>query len=61
MILIIEQIPIIHRLMAMSTEEVLTFAAAWSAPGWMKSNGEIVGQGHLLEAMYQPWAEYHIK
>ncbi|XP_018014405.1 lysosomal acid glucosylceramidase isoform X2 [Hyalella azteca] len=56
-----QKIPVIHRINAMSDEEVLTFAAAWSAPGWMKTNGDLVGYGQLLETMYQPWAEYHVK
>ena len=45
----------------MSSKNILLFASAWSAPGWMKSNGEVFGQGYLLPQYYQLWADYHIK
>lgn len=58
---LLQKIPILQRIAAMSEQEVLVVGAAWTAPGWMKSNGDIIGYGQLLEEMYQPWAEYHVK
>ena len=45
----------------MSSKNILLFGSAWSAPGWMKSNGEVFGQGYLLPEYYQVWADYHLK
>ena len=45
----------------MSSKTILLFGSAWSAPGWMKSNGEVFGQGYLLPEYYQVWADYHLK
>ena len=45
----------------MSSKNVLMFGSAWSAPGWMKSNNQVYGQGYLLPEYYQVWADYHLK
>ena len=45
----------------MSSKEILLFGSAWSAPGWMKSNGLVFGQGYLLPQHYQLWADYHLR
>ena len=45
----------------MSSKNILLFGSAWSAPGWMKSNNEVFGQGYLLPHYYQVWADYHLK
>ena len=45
----------------MSSKNILLFGSAWSAPGWMKSNNEVFGQGYLLPQYYQVWADYHLK
>jgi hypothetical protein len=37
------------------------FASAWTAPKWMKTNGQYAGFGFLHENMYQAWAEYYVK
>ena len=55
------KIPYIKMAQEMSSKNILLFASAWSAPGWMKSNGEVFGQGYLLPQYYQLWADYHIK
>ncbi|XP_053978121.1 lysosomal acid glucosylceramidase-like isoform X1 [Hylaeus volcanicus] len=34
------------------------FASAWSAPGWMKTNGIMDGYGFLEEKYYQTYANY---
>ena len=44
-----------------SSKEILLFGSAWSAPGWMKSNGLVFGQGYLLPQHYQLWADYHLR
>lgn len=40
-------------------------ASAWSAPAWMKSNGDLAGRGHLIGEpggeYYKTWAQYHVK
>lgn len=35
-------------------------ASPWSAPGWMKDSGSLIG-GSLLPEMYQPFAMYFVK
>ncbi|XP_076293926.1 lysosomal acid glucosylceramidase-like isoform X2 [Lasioglossum baleicum] len=37
------------------------FASAWSAPGWMKTNGVFEQFGYLKEEYYQVWANYLAK
>ncbi|GMS92376.1 hypothetical protein PENTCL1PPCAC_14551, partial [Pristionchus entomophagus] len=41
------------------------FAAPWSPPGWMKTNGQMQGGGTLLGAVdgpyYTTWANYFVK
>ncbi|XP_076230749.1 lysosomal acid glucosylceramidase-like [Calliopsis andreniformis] len=41
--------------------ELKFFAAAWSAPGWMKTNGQFVGFGYLKRQYYQVYANYIVK
>lgn len=40
---------------------IKVFAAAWSAPAWMKTNGKITGPGFLKSEYYQVWADYLVK
>ncbi len=40
--------------------ELLFFASPWSPPGWMKSNGTMIG-GELLPRWYPAYADYFIK
>ncbi|XP_076646296.1 lysosomal acid glucosylceramidase-like isoform X3 [Halictus rubicundus] len=37
------------------------FASAWSAPGWMKTNGVFQQFGYLKKEYYQVWANYLAK
>ena len=37
------------------------FSAAWSAPGWMKTNGQFWGFGYLKKKYYQVYANYLVK
>ncbi len=40
--------------------DLLFFASPWSPPGWMKSNGTMIG-GQLLPQWYATYAEYFVK
>ena len=37
------------------------FASPWTAPAWMKSNNNLIGEGYLLPEYYQAWANYFVK
>ena len=39
---------------------LLFFASPWSPPGWMKSNGTLIG-GHLLPRWYPVYAQYFVR
>ena len=58
---ILYKIPYIQMAQDMSSKNVLMFGSAWSAPGWMKSNNQVYGQGYLFPEYYQVWADYHLK
>ncbi|NWT07501.1 GLCM Glucosylceramidase, partial [Mionectes macconnelli] len=59
------QIPILHRVLAMSKRPLSLFASPWTAPGWMKSNGDVRGKGTLKgqagDKYHQTWANYFIR
>lgn len=40
--------------------DLLFFASPWSPPGWMKSNGTMIG-GHLLPQWYPAYAQYFVR
>lgn len=40
--------------------DLLFFASPWSPPGWMKSNGTMIG-GHLLPQWYSTYAQYFVR
>ena len=40
--------------------DLLFFASPWSPPGWMKSNGTMIG-GHLLPQWYAAYAQYFVR
>ena len=40
--------------------DLLFFASPWSPPGWMKSNGTMIG-GHLLPKWYPAYARYFVR
>jgi glucosylceramidase len=40
--------------------DLLFFASPWSPPGWMKSNGTLIG-GHLLAQWYPVYARYFVR
>ncbi|XP_038044273.1 lysosomal acid glucosylceramidase-like [Patiria miniata] len=59
------KIPIIQRSLAMSKKPIRLFAAPWSAPAWMKTNGQMSGKGQLKgqagDKYHKTWANYFIK
>ncbi|KAB7497444.1 Glucosylceramidase [Armadillidium nasatum] len=55
------KIPVIKHAIEVNPEEIYVFGSPWAPPSWMKTNGEIGGQGQLLKEMWQPWANYFIK
>lgn len=54
------KIPHIQTALSMSPDLKL-FGSAWSAPPWMKTNNDFVGQGFLKTEYYQLWADYHVR
>lgn len=59
------QVPLIQRALKASTGGIKLFGTAWSAPAWMKTNGDIAGRGKLKGSpggqYYQTWAHYYVK
>ncbi|NXP02610.1 GLCM Glucosylceramidase, partial [Thinocorus orbignyianus] len=58
-------IPILHRASAMSKRPLSLYASPWTAPAWMKSNGDVRGKGTLKgqagDKYHKTWANYFIK
>ncbi|XP_039558168.1 lysosomal acid glucosylceramidase-like isoform X4 [Passer montanus] len=59
------KIPLLRRALAMSKRPLLLFASPWTAPAWMKSNGDVRGKGTLKgkagDKYHKTWANYFIK
>ncbi|XP_025947319.1 glucosylceramidase-like isoform X3 [Apteryx rowi] len=59
------KIPILHRALAMSKRPLSLYASPWTAPAWMKSNGDIRGKGSLKgqagDKYHRAWASYFVK
>jgi glucosylceramidase len=59
------QIPFIQMANAASAGKLKLFGSPWSAPGWMKTNGEMIHGGNLKGPVngqyYQTWANYFIR
>jgi len=55
------KIPMIKEARAAAGEEVLMFASPWSPPAWMKTNGDVLHGGKLLDECKQPWANHYVK
>ncbi|NXE30814.1 GLCM Glucosylceramidase, partial [Ardeotis kori] len=59
------KIPLLHRASAMSRRPLSLYASPWTAPAWMKSNGDIRGKGTLKgqagDKYHKTWANYFIK
>ncbi|NWW26026.1 GLCM Glucosylceramidase, partial [Falcunculus frontatus] len=58
-------IPLLHRALAMSKRSLSLFASPWTAPAWMRSNGDVRGKGtlkgHAGDKYHKTWANYFIK
>lgn len=59
------QIPLLRRALVMSKRPLLLFGSPWTAPAWMKSNGDVRGKGTLKgkagDKYHKTWANYFIK
>ncbi|XP_022911938.2 lysosomal acid glucosylceramidase-like [Onthophagus taurus] len=55
------KIPLIKEALELTENNLSLFASAWTAPKWMKSNGEYSGSGSLITKYYQTWVDYFIK
>jgi glucosylceramidase len=55
------KIPMVKEARAAAGEEVLMFASPWSPPAWMKSNGDVLHGGELLDECKQAWANHYVK
>ncbi|XP_063276439.1 lysosomal acid glucosylceramidase-like isoform X2 [Prinia subflava] len=59
------KIPLLRRALAMSKRPLLLFASPWTAPGWMRTNGDVRGKGSLKgkagDKYHKAWANYFIK
>ncbi|KRT82705.1 glycoside hydrolase, partial [Oryctes borbonicus] len=54
------KIPYVKAAQNLSNGKIEFFASAWTAPKWMKTNGNYHG-GTLKPEFYQAWAEYYVK
>lgn len=54
------QLPFIYWAKNLTNNKIQFFASAWTAPLWMKSNGQY-NNGPLFEEMHQVWADYFVK
>jgi O-glycosyl hydrolase len=52
-------LPAMHEALAINPNIVIT-ASPWSAPGWMKTSGSMIG-GSLRSDRYAPFADYFVK
>lgn len=55
------KIPYLQRAQELRGEPLRLIAAAWSAPTWMKTNGNFIGEGKLLPHYWQLWADYLLR
>lgn len=59
------QIPYIKQAVSLSNGVLKLFASPWSAPGWMKTSGQMIGGGALRGPPDGPyhvtWANHYVK
>ncbi|XP_025018572.1 glucosylceramidase-like isoform X2 [Tetranychus urticae] len=59
------KIPMIKRALELKNGTFRLICSSWSSPGWMKTNGKLVGAGYLRGLpggrYYKTWAKYLIK
>lgn len=56
-----KKIPFVKRCMAAAENGIKFFAAPWSPPAYMKSNGDMRYGGTLKDEFRKEWAEYYAK
>ncbi|KAL3119715.1 hypothetical protein niasHT_005973 [Heterodera trifolii] len=49
------KIPNIQQAIEMSGDQLRLFSSPWSAPGWMKTNGRMVGAGQIKGELHGPY------
>ena len=54
------KIPYVKKVLELNPDTKF-LSATWSAPGWMKTNGHLVGFGYLKKKYYQVFANYIVK
>ena len=55
------RLPMIRGALKAAGGTLTTFASPWSAPGWMKTNGQMLQGGRLLPAHAETWARYLVR
>jgi glucosylceramidase len=55
------KIPMVKEARKAAGEEVLMFASPWSPPAWMKTNGDVLHGGKLLDECKEAWANHYVK
>nr|XP_056709475.1 lysosomal acid glucosylceramidase-like [Euleptes europaea] len=59
------RIPVLHWIMALAERPLSLIASPWTAPAWMKTNGQIKGKGRLKgkagDRYHKTWANYFIR
>ena len=59
------QIPLLRRAIAMAKRPLSIYGSPWTAPAWMKSNGDIRGKGTLKGRAggkyHRAWANYFVR
>ncbi|KAK6617198.1 hypothetical protein RUM44_005529 [Polyplax serrata] len=55
------RIPDLHKIQKLSRNGIQIVGTAWTAPPWMKTNGDYKGFGVLKEEMYPLWSKYHLR
>ncbi|XP_069041096.1 lysosomal acid glucosylceramidase isoform X2 [Lepisosteus oculatus] len=59
------KIPLLQRAQALSPQPLSLFASPWSAPAWMKTNGDLNGKGTLKgepgNKYHKTWAQYYTR
>lgn len=55
------KIPDLHKIQKLSRNGIQIVGTAWTAPPWMKTNGDYKGFGVLKEEMYPLWSKYHLR
>lgn len=58
---LVHKIPLVKYAESLKDQPLKLFASPWTAPAWMKSNNDLIGQGYLLPEYYETWARYFVK